>query len=186
MKIAITGATNSGKTTFASNFSKRNNIPLIEERFSEIRSLFMLGSYIEYIIGKFEEIFSDKSAKEKELGDKFVSDRCGIDLFVFWSTNPQLRSHPISAEFYKKWKAQTENYDYLVAMPWGTISYTDPEEWYAQRPNKKMNPFLNLIRHGTMIGLANMWIGPEKTIIIPDDIIDLDERTEWLTQRLGL
>jgi len=185
MKIAISGAANTGKTTFANHFATYNKFPVIEERFSEIVSLRSAGASLEAIKDKFKEIYKHKAKRERALGKKFVSDRCVVDLMVFWMSIGALGSSPDSVELYRKWKKHSKKYDYIVFLPWGNVAYNDLEREYTNQHKHVMNPFVNLTRHTSMIGLANLWVGPEKTILLPEEIIDLDEQTEWLNKRLG-
>ena len=127
MKIAISGAANTGKTTLAKGLAKQTGLPLIEEGFGEIRRGPNPDKSGDFLAGCFQKIDRAKRQLEEKYQSGFISDRCTIDLFNFWSAFPILQLRPDALEFYKNCKNHAKTYDYVVFLPWGSVAYSEIE-----------------------------------------------------------
>lgn len=184
MKIAISGAANTGKTTLAGDLAKEIKLPLIEERFAELPRRTPQDRSGDALAEAFLRIDREKLELEKTFEDGFISDRCSIDLFNYWISFPVLASRSETSELYKKWKTHANHYDYVVFLSWGSIAYVEIEQNQRQRIASRMNPWLNMSRHCSTLGLAHTWLDPNKIIIIPRNVTDRKKRVNWLLDAL--
>lgn len=185
MKIALSGAANTGKTTLAKDLAKETNLPLITERFSDLPPRTLQDKAGEQLAKAFLRIKRDKSDLEQTHQAGFVSDRCTIDLFNYWISFPVLANRTETQELYNNCKNHANSYDYIVFLSWGSVVYREIEADKPQIIKSRMNPWLNLTRHSSTLGLAYSWVDPSKIIVIPKDISDRQERVGWLLSTIA-
>ena len=186
VKIAISGATNCGKTTLIKDLSQRLNLPIVEEQFEALNDPTILKKPYENLMNRAYQIFDKKLLIEDEFEKGFITDRCPIDLFFFWCNHPAIVRSEQTLIFYNKCKKQCEKYDFLIIPPWGSVTYKHLESYIPGLSKPKMNPWINLRRHTGMMGLAFDWIPREKIIIPPQDLIDINKRSDWILEQISL
>lgn len=184
MKIAISGAANCGKTTLAKHLAKELDLPVIEEQFKIILAVKQAKTGVKDLKDAFHNLFYDKKNQEEPHINGFLTDRCPIDLFNFWSVHPALHCLPETYDFFKLCKEQSQHYDYVIFPPWGSVTYHNLETGIPGQTMPRMNPWLNLARHSSTLGLAYTWLPAEKIIQLPSHITDIDERTRWLIDKI--
>lgn len=185
MKIALSGAANTGKTTLAGDLSKATNLPLIPERFDELPRRTSQDRACDQLAETFLRIKHEKTELEKTYRDGFVSDRCPIDIFNYWISLPVLANRSETLELFKSCRAHANTYDYVVFLSWGSVAYREIETERPKLFHSRMNPWLNLTRHSSTLGLAYSWVDQKKIIVIPHHITDRKERVDWLLSTIG-
>ncbi len=193
MRLAITGASFCGKTTLANNLAKLLNLPIFHEGLDLINDSLKKGEDVPNVINAFKTTLKNRIKTENKHKDGFISDRCPLDIYNYWSIYTPLIENSYSTVFHDNCKTQMQKYDYVIIPPWGVVSFNDinPNQdaptlrKLDKRPPPKMNPWMNLSRHASMIGLAYIWLPPEKIILIPNSVADIDERVAWLLEILN-
>ena len=186
MKIAISGAANCGKSTLACQLAKALSLPVIDENIEPInQALQSRPRSVADIKKAFQQVLDDKKALEEMQADGFISDRNAIDLFNFLCSFTILVQDNDIYDFYMACKQHTQSYDYVIIPSWGVASYQDLEFYVMNESTPKMNPWINMRRHASIIGLSLMWLPPEKVIVIPGNITNLNEQVAWIVERIG-
>ena len=121
---------------------------------------------------------------ENEFENGFISDRCPIDLFFLWNMKLALTDNIQTLEFHNKCKKRCEQYDFLIVPPWGSVTYKNLESYIPGLSKPRMNPWVNLQRHAIMMGLAYSWIPRERIITPPQDLVDINKRSEWILKQI--
>jgi len=184
MNISLSGAANCGKTTLVQKLSTALSLPVIDERFDLIMRGIQGENSIKSIQLLFQQVFEMKKTAELECVDGYITDRCPLDLFNFFSSlNVLLQSSDVN-HFYEACRSHVQQYDYVIIPPWGVASYQDLDSYVIGESKPIMNPWINMNRHASTIGLALMWLPVEKVLIIPDDILSTNEQCEWIIERI--
>ena len=185
MKIAISGAANTGKTTLAEDLANEMKLPLIEERFAELPRRTPQDRSGDLLANAFLRIHREKLDLEQSYSDGFISDRCTIDLFNYWACLPVLAKKPETLEVYKQCRDHVNNYDYVVFLNWGSLAFREVVEDKPKFADSNMNPWLNLTRHSSTLGLAYTWLDHKKIIVVDKNIIDRKQRVDWLLETIS-
>ncbi len=180
MKIAISGAANTGKSTLAKDLSRATSLPLITERFNELPKRTREDKAGNQLAAAFQRIKSVKMDLEHGHPEGFVTDRCPLDIFNYWTSFPVLSNRPETLELYKDCRSHTGTYDFIVFLTWGSIVYSEIEAGKPSADSTLMNPWQNLTRHASTLGLAHSWVPAERIIVVPRDVTDREERVKWL------
>jgi len=180
MRIALSGAANTGKTTLARDLSEATNLPFINERFDELPRKPPRGEAAEQLAAAFNRINREKLELEHTYNEGFVSDRCPIDIFNYWISFPVLANRPDTQDLYRNCRKHANTYDYIVFISWGSVAYREIDADKPKLLHRNMNPWMNLTRHSSTLGLAYSWVNTERILVIPKDIIDRKERVDWL------
>lgn len=184
MKIAISGAANTGKTTLAKDLSKETGLPLIEERFGDLRPKRIEDKNAGWIAEAFLKVDRAKQELEQTFHKGFITDRCTIDLFNFWTYTPFLVNRAETQKLYEKWKTHSTTYDYIIFLSWGSVAYRENESGESRLVKVQMNPWNNLRRHTSTLGLAYSWADSRKIIVVPKHVIERKERVDWVLKTL--
>ena len=161
MKIAVSGAVSTGKTTLAKALADGLDLPFIAESMDTL-----FGSQQESrkkpeeFAAAVVECLERKRSLEKESG-RFVIDRCPLDLMNFWQARMLPRKcagHDI-LELCGRYMA---DYDFVILTPLGAIPLTQesPDETGQQRPK---NPWRTSKGSAMISGLANIFFPPPNT-----------------------
>lgn len=185
MKIAISGAANTGKSTLAKDLARATSLPLIPERFNELPRRSREDKAGNQLAAAFQRLHSVKLELEQDHPDGFVTDRCPLDIFNYWTTFPVLTNRPESFALYKDCRSHMETYDFIVFLTWGSIVYSEVEAGKPCADSTLMNPWQNLARHASTLGLAHIWVPAERIIVVPGDVTDREERVKWLLDRFA-
>ena len=109
--------------------------------------------------------------------ERFVTDRCPIDLVHNWLN---YRLHRIDLEaseaFVRRSIEECRKYDFVVVMPCNSIELKQEE---GELP-RNMNPVSQLRNHSNLLGYTHIWIEKNKIIEIPREVRSIEERVSWL------
>jgi len=186
MKISLSGAANCGKTTLVQLLSATLSLPIIDEKFDILMKGLLQAdcNSIERIQLIFQQVFEEKKSTEVLFSKGFITDRCPLDLFNFFSNLTTLLQTNEVYGFYEECRQHVQQYDYVIIPPWGVASYQDLDNYILGETKPVMSPWVNMNRHASTIGLALMWLPVEKVLIIPDDILSTNEQCEWIIERI--
>lgn len=169
MKLAISGSAGTGKSTLAQNLARNLNIPYIPEHYEPLfdRPGKFNNSTPKVLAEAFNEVLDIKLAEQSKHAS-FVADRCPIDLLNLWLCR-ELHCLPAETEmFYNRCRNSLDSYDLFILPPWGVIplqATPGPE----QRQQRVANPWLQLLSHAAIGGMAHMFVPEQKIVYLPDE-----------------
>ena len=123
MKIAITGAHSSGKTTLSKFFSQENNIPFVRgDTIKQIMERYFPGKSIEQLSDsenlELERLGLESRIKEESKSESFVSDGCTLNSIAYLKAKVKdVDKSPGFSEFYKLATKNAKNYDFIIYLP---------------------------------------------------------------------
>jgi len=121
LKIVITGAQGTGKTTLASRLASELNLPLIPECSREVARRIGITHLSQLSVEgftRFEELCLENQLAEEGKHASFVSDRCTLDGAVYWLKWLESVRPPEETEgFVNKARENMVNYDYIFYLP---------------------------------------------------------------------
>ena len=178
MKIAVSGAVSTGKTTLGQALADELDLPFIAENMDT------LFGYRQEFRGKPEEFaaavvecMEHKRALEKEAG-RFVVDRSPLDLINFWQARllpGKCAGHDI-IELCGRYMAA---YDFVILTPLGGIPLTQESPDKTGRLRTK-NPWLQFKGSAMIAGLAHFFVSLPKIVHIPRGIEAKEDRLDFV------
>lgn len=177
MRLAVTGASNCGKTTLAKDLAKTLKLQVIPEF---LGSPFEVSPHLTPLqeMKRFAAILEAKSHREATLSNGFVSDRCPIDLAYSWLIRGlPLRYPKESQDFISLCKKQSPHYDALVFPPGPSPELGSVN--YFGKPARIWEMWRN---HNALIGLAFQWLPTNKVHVIPTHVETREQRIEWVLE----
>ena len=178
MKIAISGAVSTGKTTLGKALAEDLDLPFIPENLETVFGPAHLRTRHE---GGLPMALLDCLSRKRDLEhahDGFVVDRSPIDIFNFWLAF-RLIEHPKTEEVYALCQTLMAGYDAVVLLPWGTLELdgaADPATGVRRQPNK----WVQFNGSVTIAGLAHHFVPNERIISIPKDTTAHEDRLDFI------
>ena len=168
MKIAISGAISTGKTTLGKALAEEMRVPFIEENMQPIP----VQSPKTIAAGIVSNLVFKKKL-EDEAGD-FVVDRSPLDMVNFWQAY-RLPRKVDNFDIVELGERFTADYDFVVITPWGSIPLVGRQEGEggAKRVLDEWRQFNGAVR---ITGLAFHFFEPAQIIQIPKSLADHDAR----------
>ena len=183
MKIAISGAVCTGKTTLGKSLATRLDLPFIEENFS---ALFKAGwssrDAKEKTAKALVACLEEKAVLETTAGH-FVVDRSALDLMNFW----RIRRLPrccAEYDFYDLCERAMGRYDFVVLTPWQGVPFVQKSAG-ADGPRRTMNPWIQFMGSVHIAGLAHHFVDPARIIAIPSRAESPEDRLAFVLTALG-
>ena len=177
MKIAISGAVSTGKTTLGKALAGRLQLPFIEENLEA-----MFGSNREdgnradaMAAGLFECLETKRALEQQH--DGFVVDRSPVDILNFWFAG-RLAPHPDTQKIYDLAEVYLADYDAVILLPWGVIEL-EPAPAGETAMRRRMDVWAQFRGSVTISGLANHFVADERLIRIPNSVQSHDERLNF-------
>jgi predicted ATPase len=178
MKIAISGAVSTGKTTLGSALAETFGLPFIGENLQN-----MIGPQTtarpqpEIVAAALLECLEKKRAIETAHGE-FVVDRSPIDILNFWFAY-RLIGQPQTQKIYDLCETFMADYDAVILLPWGVLELqTDIRPGSGIRRN--LNRWVQLNGSVTIAGLAYHFVPPGRIINVPKDVVSHGERLRFV------
>ncbi len=182
MKIVLSGSAGIGKTTLAEAISKSHGYEYIAEHYDLLfENADTFNSPKHVLIELFNTVLSKKLTVERK-HSHIISDRSPVDLFNLWMSKGLWKNDEETRKFHKRCCHYSSHYDYVVLLPWGAI----PLEQNHNSPSGQkriMNRWVQFHNHSNIIGLTRQWVKPDRIIQIPDDIIDIEERENYVVRK---
>lgn len=178
MRLAVSGASNCGKTTLADDLARDLGLEIIPEYHG---TTIEIGpqSPPQLRAKRLVEILDAKAARQDELPGGWISDRSPIDLAWFWLRLGLPERVPAqTTAFLTSCKNQVQNLDVLVFPP-GPAPHEGRFNF-----GKRERVWEMLRNHSAMIGLAYQWLPASKIILIPPHVESPGQRVEWVLQHL--
>lgn len=184
MKIAISGAICTGKTTFGRVLAERLGCTFIAEN---MECLFGRGQPRQWSAGQFVaklvEVMHEKDILEEKAGN-FVVDRCAIDLMNFWMAS--FRERKLAGnDIFELCGHFVAKYDFVILTPWGVLPLTQESE-DVTGPVRTCDPWLQFRGSCMISGLARHFLPPEKIIEIPRSVSSPDERLDYVCAAMDI
>jgi len=177
MKIAISGAVSTGKTTLGKALAESLDVTFIEENLGDI---FVLPEGEKTGPQKRAEGFfrTLEAKREQELTQQsFVVDRCPIDLLNFWFGISLHRSVD-SDEFLDRCVECLDDYDYLILMPYGVLPLEQKEN--SPLSKRRMDKWAQLLGSCRIHGFARHYVPSKKIIEVPKEVLAQQERLAYV------
>lgn len=137
MRIALTGASSTGKTTLAVEFVRRRL--LTEDKFcfcpTDARSLLRTLGFRSMDLMTAPELadfqrryFARKIAVESTCSQSYITDRAFVDVASYWyirdfSNSGSMISENENKQFMEKCRNKSSSYDLHFYLPWGVIPF---------------------------------------------------------------
>lgn len=183
MKIAVSGAVCTGKTTLGKALAARLDLAFIAEnleylfrpvgpdRRAQAESAKALAACLER-----------KAGLETEAGD-FVVDRSPLDLMNFWQAR-RLPRNCAGYDFYDLCERAMGRYDFVVLTPWQGVPFTQKSAG-ADGPARTMNPWIQFTGSVRIAGLAHHFVDPARIVAIPSHAESPEDRLAFVLAALG-
>ena len=176
MRIAISGAVCTGKTTLGKALAERLGLPFIEEN---LDSLFGRRSTsrrtAEDTAGAIVARLENKRKLETEAGS-FVIDRSPLDLINFWQSG-QVPRQCAGHDIYDLCESHMAFYHFVILTPYGGIPFVQA---YSSGVQRVMNEWIRFNGSVRITGLAHHFVDPDRIILIPRALSAHDERLAFV------
>lgn len=121
MRIAITGAQGTGKTTLTERLAEELNIPVIPECSREVARKLGIAHLSQLSVdgfARFGKLCLETQLQQERSYTSFVSDRSTLDSAVYWLKWLEgVRPPGETAAFLNKARENMSNYNYLFYLP---------------------------------------------------------------------
>ena len=182
MKIAVSGASCTGKTTLGESLAVRLDLPFIAENLSAMfESGWPKRQVPEEAAKALVACIEEKAALESSAG-QFVVDRCPLDLMNFWQFHGLAR-HSAGVDFYDLCERAMGRYDFVVLTPWDGVPLVQKSA--SGEARRQMNPWIQFISSVRIAGLAHHFVEPARIIAIPRHVESRDDRLAFVVAALG-
>jgi len=182
-KIALSGSAGTGKTTLGTRLAAHYSVPFLEEgmrtRLENGLNLhdLSMSQLADLVEGLWNEQQENENAALRECGG-FVSDRSSVDFAAFWLHYGFAQDQPRAAAFVRETLAHSVHYDRIVVLPWAALplvadGYRSTNTWIQKRYQALLE------------GLLFRDVPEARRLILPDEIIDLDARFQWVVKELS-
>lgn len=183
MKIAISGAVSTGKTTLGTALAAALGLPFIEENLREMFGTGQAGQRTKDDMAT-GLLLALETKRELELAQPggFVIDRSPADILNFWFA-AQLLQHPRMQDIYDRCDAYLADYDAVLLLPWGVIAL-EPEARPEENIRRNTNPWAQLRGSVTIAGLVHHFVAPERIVPVPKTVTTPDDRLRFVQDAL--
>lgn len=183
LKIAVSGAVSTGKTTLGRALAERLDLPFIEEN---LDSMFAAPAGQRKSPQAFAralvQCLERKRWLEAEAG-RFVVDRCPLDLLNFWQAR-RLPRQVAGHDIYELCRRSTADYDFVVLTPWSGIPLGRDSPDRTGRARTR-DPWVQFKGSCMIAGLARHFIEPRRIVQIPNELMDGEKRLEFVLAAVG-
>jgi hypothetical protein len=183
MKIAVSGAVCTGKTTLGKALAAGLELPFIAENLENIFGRVGLNRRAQEESAKvLVACLEQKEALETEAGH-FVVDRSPLDLMNFWQSR-RLRRHCAGYDFYDLCQRAMGRYDFVVLTPWQGVPFMQKPVG-ADGPARTMDTWIQFTGSVRIAGLAHHFVEPARIIAIPRHAESPEQRLAFVVAALG-
>ena len=186
MKIAVSGAVSTGKTTLGKALADGLDLPFIPENMD---TLFGSGQESrkkpEEFAADVIECLEEKRALEQKAG-QFVVDRSPLDLLNFWQSRMlpmKYADGDIEHDILELCGRYMAAYDFVILTSLGGIALTQESPDETGRLRTK-NPWLQFKGSAMITGLAHFFLPPSKIIQIPRRIEAKEDRLDFVIKSI--
>ena len=181
MKIAISGAVSTGKTTLGKALASELGVPFIDEN---LETIFRVTRAERNDPVKRAKLIMKCLERKRELEmqeENFIVDRCPVDILNFWyafNLHTKIDTQPI----YERCRDDMTFYDHIVLLPFGVLPIDrESKDGALVRSN---NPWGHLQGSARISGFAHHFLKPEYIIQIPKNIDQLGARLNFVMSAL--
>ncbi len=181
VKIAVSGAVSTGKTTLGKALAGELGVAFIAEN---LESLFYIEREKMADPAKHAKLFLKclESKRQLELlQESFVVDRCPVDILNFWFAK-HLHSRTDTQPIYERCRRDMLLYDRIVLLPFGVLPFEKNSE--DGDPKRNAETWFRLHGSARITGLAHHFLEPDKIIHMPKNIVELDARINFVRSAL--
>lgn len=184
MKIAISGAVSTGKTTLGRALATALDLPFIEENLHEMFGPAQDGKRTQrdMAAGLLKSLDTKRALETAQPGG-FVVDRSPLDILNFWFAM-QLAAHPETQRLYDLCAAYTAGYDAVILLPWGVINL-EPEVRAEENIRRNTNRWAQLRGSVTIAGLANHFVAADRIVSVPKEVVSPEDRLYFVREALS-
>jgi len=183
MRIAVSGAVSTGKTTLARALAERLDLAFIEEN---LDTLFGADpgprETPEAFAAAIVHCLERKRALEADAGN-FVADRCPLDLLNFWQAKTLPREFG-GHDIYDLCARYMADYDFVVLTPWNSIPLVK-DSVDETGNHRTRDPWLQFKGSAMISGLAHHFMAPAKIIQVPAGLGAPEDRVEFVVNVTG-
>jgi len=181
LKIAISGAVSTGKTTLGKALAGELGVTFIDENLEPMFRITIAerNDPLE-IAQRIMKCLERKRALESK-EESFVVDRCPLDILNFWYAF-RLHSRVDTQAIYERCVDYMKLYDFVVLLPYGVLSYErEPKDDGLERSDK---PWDQLHGSARIFGFAHHFLAPDKIIQIPKVVNEVEARLKFVMKVL--
>lgn len=177
MRIAISGAVSTGKTTLGTALASELGLPFIAESMEDIP--WRGASITAFASGLLDSL--EKKRTMEAAQDGFVVDRSPVDIFNFWLG--RLTDHSDTEKVHSLCASYMSDYDAVILLPWGVLALEQvagPEEGVK----RNLNRWVQLRGSALIAGLTYHFVPAERIIDIPRQVSAHDDRLRYAKERI--
>ncbi len=182
MRIAISGAVSTGKTTLGKALAEKFNLPFIGEN---LAPLFGKNAArrknTKDVANAVVACLKNKRILETKTGN-FIVDRSPLDLMNFWQS-AQLPKMCGGHDFTVLCESYMTLYDFVVLTPFEGVPFVQDASG-ADKPRRVMDPWVQFKGSVRITGLAHHFLEPSKIIQIPAAMSAHEERLAFVLDNL--
>jgi hypothetical protein len=180
-----------GKTTLANALSIKLQLPLMQENFRDVVHAFNPGGLPrnnslsqEILLENCRQACLHWLQDRLQLQEKnrnFVQDRCAIDILQRWLLfNLSGQDNATTGRFIQQCQ------DSLVCLDWLIIPPFELRQEQENEDRLLRNSSLSVLfrGQGLIIGLAHMLIRRDRLLLLPSELLSVQERVDFVTARI--
>lgn len=178
LRIAISGSASVGKTSLVSVLARALELNTLKEEmreYLESSCTDLSEQSPEHVADVLIRLWRKRQEQEAE-ARSFVADNCSLDFAAYALYYGCVNEENASILLFETAK-QVVRYDAVFVLPWGVLPYSHDG---IRAPNQYLQYRYQLI----IEGLLRRHVDPARIHYIPERVVDLKERCQWIISKL--
>src|SRR5579859_368368 len=177
-RIAVSGSASVGKTSLVSALARSLGLETLKEEmreYLETSRTDLREQPPSQVADVLVRLWRERQQRESNTLS-FVADNCSLDFTAYALYYGCVDSGNASI-FLSEMVKQVAQYDAIFVLPWGVLPYSHDG---VRAPNQYLQFRYQLI----IEGLLKRHVDPAKVHYMPETVVDLAERCQWVTAKL--
>ncbi len=177
-RIAVSGSASVGKTSLVSALARALGLETLKEEmreYLETSRIDLREQPPSHVADILVRLWRERQQREANTLS-FIADNCSLDFAAYALYYGCVDSGNASI-FLSEMVKQVAQYDAIFVLPWGVLPYSHDG---VRAPNQYLQFRYQLI----IEGLLKRYVDPAKVHYMPETVVDLAERRQWVAAKL--